>query len=963
MMGAAAWWSFFYCWEILTPGLQGKLFWVQVEYFGIVAIPLAWFLFAWNYTDAVRRLDRRILTALCVMPLLTIILVATSGAHGVVWSRVYLDATGKFPVISLAHGPWFWVNTVYSYVLILAGSVLLLRTAHRYPTVYRGQAGLLVVAVLIPWICNGLTAFVIRDWIDITPIGLLLMGIVLFIALTRWRLFSLPPVLGPLARMRFFETLVDGILAVDIDGTVVSANPAAAAIFGGEKGGGLVGKPISALLGEQASGLSPADAAGDRRQEISLGEGDERRDFDVTSSPLNLRADEVGSLLVLRDITERKRTETALRTSEERFRAIFEQGSVGIAVFDADRHFVRVNPALCSMLGYEEQELVGMTVDVITAPAYVDRTRGESGDLIAGESPLLQMDKQYLRKDGTLVWGHVAAGLLRGGDGSPLGTVAMVRDISEQKRAAEALKTTQAQLEAAMELASLVDWEFDAINEVFTFNDRLYAFYGTTAEAQGGYLMSAADYTAKFVYPDDQELVPAEVAKVLQGDDPDQIAYLEHRIVRGDGEVRYIAVRYGIVLDEEGRPIGTHGSNQVITERKRTELALDHAEEQLRQSQKMEAVGQLAGGIAHDFNNLLTAIIGNSDLALGAMPADDPNREFVEGIKEVGERAAVLTKQILAFSRRQMLQPEVVDLNDVVRRLQPLLVRTLGEKIQVETLMAPDLMPAEVDPHQMEQVLMNLAVNARDAMPDGGRLLIVTANAELGPEDATPESELEPGSYVMLAVSDTGLGMDADTRSRVFEPFFTTKALGKGTGLGLSTVFGIVRQSGGGVTVDSQPGEGSTFRVYLPVHVGAEAADTVAEPPAGKTITGTGTILVVEDEPAVRQLVVRILRRAGYTTLEAGSAAEVEALIEARGPLLDLLLTDVGLPGGGGRVVAVLARRRQPELPVIFMSGYTQESDVFDGSGAEDTEFLSKPFTADELLALVQAVMDRGQGS
>jgi CheY-like chemotaxis protein len=377
----------------------------------------------------------------------------------------------------------------------------------------------------------------------------------------------------------------------------------------------------------------------------------------------------------------------------------------------------------------------------------------------------------------------------------------------------------------------------------------------------------------------------------------------------------------------------------------------------------MEAVGQLAGGIAHDFNNLLTAIIGNSDLALGAMPASDPNREFVEGIKEVGERAAGLTKQILAFSRRQMLQPEVVDLNDVVRRLQPMLVRTLGEKIQVETLMAPDLMPAEVDPHQMEQVLMNLAVNARDAMPDGGRLLIATANAELGPEDATPESELEPGSYVMLAVTDTGLGMDADTRSRVFEPFFTTKALGKGTGLGLSTVFGIVRQSEGGVTVDSRPGEGSTFRVYLPVHVGAEAADTVAEPPAGKTITGTGTILVVEDEPAVRQLVVRILGRAGYTTLEAGSAAEVEALIEARGPLLDLLLTDVGLPGGGGRVVAVLARRRQPELPVIFMSGYTQESAVFDGSGAEDTEFLSKPFTADELRALVQAVMDRGQGS
>jgi CheY-like chemotaxis protein len=375
----------------------------------------------------------------------------------------------------------------------------------------------------------------------------------------------------------------------------------------------------------------------------------------------------------------------------------------------------------------------------------------------------------------------------------------------------------------------------------------------------------------------------------------------------------------------------------------------------------MEAVGQLAGGIAHDFNNLLTAIIGNSELTLEALPPGEPSRVFVEDIKEVGERAAGLTRQILAFSRRQMLKPEVICMNDVVRKMVPLLRRTISEEILVETLLAPDLGSVEVDPHQMEQVLMNLAVNARDAMPEGGLLTIQTAAVYLDEIQCAAHTQLKPGAHLMLAVSDTGLGMEKSTCVRVFEPFFTTKEPGKGTGLGLSTVFGIVHQSGGSIGVESEIGGGSTFKVYLPFC----DSDEVATEQRSRTWDmerGSGSILVVEDEPAVRELVVRILKRAGYSTFKAGSAAEVDVLTEGGGPSLDLLITDVVLPGGrGGREVAAGIRLAQPDIPVLFMSGYTQDSAVFDGSVGGYTDFLEKPFTTDGLLDRVRAALSASE--
>jgi len=434
---------------------------------------------------------------------------------------------------------------------------------------------------------------------------------------------------------------------------------------------------------------------------------------------------------------------------------------------------------------------------------------------------------------------------------------------------------------------------------------------------------------------------------------------LQTRVRHKDGSWRTLEMSARALDGPPGEPLCIVNSRD-ITERVKAEHALRESEEQLRQAQKMQAVGQLAGGIAHDFNNLLTAVIGNSDLVLQTLAPEDPNRELVADIKEVGERAAGLTRQILAFSRQQMLKPEVLCLNEVVTGLEPLLQRTLGEDVRVRAVLARDLDHVEVDPNQMGQVLMNLAVNARDAMPDGGELVIETANVDLDGAYCGVHAELKPGRHVLLAVSDNGSGMDEETRSRVFEPFFTTKEVGKGTGLGLSTVFGIVEQSGGSISVYSEPGKGSAFKVYLPAH-GAAKVPEDDQSCEHMPQTGTETVLVVEDEAPVRQLLVRILSRSGYRVLDAASAAEIDGVLGTDEPVLDLLITDMVLPGGkSGREVAADIRERRPGVPVIFMSGYTRDSAVFNGSLGEDADFLEKPFTPGVLLEKVRAALDKG---
>jgi signal transduction histidine kinase/CheY-like chemotaxis protein len=398
------------------------------------------------------------------------------------------------------------------------------------------------------------------------------------------------------------------------------------------------------------------------------------------------------------------------------------------------------------------------------------------------------------------------------------------------------------------------------------------------------------------------------------------------------------------------------GTVRDMTEQKQAEVRRAELEEQLQSSQKMEAIGSLAGGVAHDFNNLLTVILSYLGFAMSELQDDDPIKEDLLEVQKAGERAATLTRQLLAFSRRQVLQPVPLDLNQIATGLEKMLRRILGEDIDFVQELAPDLGVVVADPGQVEQVLMNLVVNARDAMPEGGRLTIATCNVEL---DASHAS-LKPGPYVQISVSDTGWGMDEQTRRRLFEPFFTTKEKGKGTGLGLPTVYGIVKQSGGEIRVSSEPGRGTSFEILLPRELSARAVPTVIPSKVPGRIRGTETILIVEDEEALRKVAARTLDKAGYKVLTAGDGTEALLKSEQYADHIDLVVTDVVMPGIGGRTLSQEFSKRRPTTKILYMSGYTDDTIVYHGVLEAGTHFLGKPFTEADLSRKIREVLDSG---
>jgi signal transduction histidine kinase/ActR/RegA family two-component response regulator len=429
---------------------------------------------------------------------------------------------------------------------------------------------------------------------------------------------------------------------------------------------------------------------------------------------------------------------------------------------------------------------------------------------------------------------------------------------------------------------------------------------------------------------------------------------------RKDGCLVDVSLSISPIRDENNLVVGASKIARDMTERRKEEAALRRSEEQLRQAQKMEAIGSLAGGIAHDFNNILSVILSYASLVMDELQLDDAVRSDLDQISKAAGRAADLTRQLLAFSRQQMLQPRVLDPNQIVAGIEEMLGRTVGEDVLLSVLPAEAVGKIYADAGQIEQVVMNLIVNARHAMPRGGSLTIETSNVVLDAEDAAERHGVVAGRYVMLAVSDTGVGMDPATMDRIFEPFFTTKEEGEGTGLGLSTVHGIVQQSGGHVRVYSEPGKGTTFEVYLPRTDGELDRET-SRPCAARSYRGTETVLLVEDEDHLRVVVGSILRKQGYHVLDAQNGGEAFLIAEQFGAMIHLLLTDVVMPRMSGRELAERLAPTRPEMSVLYVSGYTKDATVHRGILDANTSFLAKPLTPEALLKKVRETLDAGE--
>jgi PAS domain S-box-containing protein len=520
-------------------------------------------------------------------------------------------------------------------------------------------------------------------------------------------------------------------------------------------------------------------------------------------------------------------------------------------------------------------------------------------------------------------------------------TADLLREIEERKQ-------VQEQLAQAQKIARLGSWEWDLARNQVTWSEETQRLYGRRPQDAG----SAMETCLERVHPDDLSTVNKIMGQALRTHQP---FVCDHRVVLPDGTERVIEGRGQVLVNEKGEAVKMFGTVQDITEARRAEAALRRSEEQLRQSQKMEAVGRLAGGVAHDFNNLLTVIGGYCNLCLQKIEEQHPLHKNITEIQKASERAGSLTGQLLAFSRKQVLQPRTIHLNEVVRGTEKMLRRLIGEDIELSTVFGKPLGYVKADPGQIEQVLMNLAVNARDAMPKGGKLTISTANVALDQKSHFRNRILEVGEYVMIAVSDNGMGMTEQIKTHLFEPFFTTKGVGKGTGLGLATCYGIVTQSGGDIRVYSEPGSGTTFKIYLPRTDAAPEAAGNTE--SRRMPSGAESILVVEDEPAVRELAVLILRDRGYQVYQSGSAFEALEMIR-RHESFDLVLTDVIMPQMSGKALCDQIKSQIPHTKVLLMSGYTDDALAHHGVLDEGLSFLEKPFSPLQLTRKVREVLD-----
>src|SRR6266478_3523844 len=741
------------------------------------------------------------------------------------------------------------------------------------------------------------------------------------------------------------ETATDGIITIDERSTILFVNKASERIFG---------YPVSEMMGREVTMLMPDYLRETHRKSVGryLQTGKkhiswtaiELRGLHRSGKEIPLEVS-LGEHVhgktriftgIVRDVSEREQSEVLLRQSKEKYASMVHSSPDAITLRSLpDRRYLEVNEGFTRLTGYTTEEVLGKTpadlnLWVEQEPHRTTLEKVEAEGQVQGE------EFRFRTKSGEIRYGRVSA--VRVMINGKQYMLSVTHDITDSKRVEEELQKSESQFRSLVHDAP----------------------YGIYRVALDGRLLQVNPALVKMLgYESEEELTRCSVEKdIYRNPETRQRLVRDHwqkqdfreveaEYRRKDGNIIIVRMTGHPVREKDHSLAYIEVFAEDITERR-------SLEKQLLQSQKMEAIGRLAGGIAHDFNNLLGVILGHSDILDQQIVGNNRLRKSVEATRNAAERAAALTLQLLTFSRKQVIEPTVIDLNASVMEVEKMLHRVIGEDIELAIRLQPDLGRVKADPGQLSQVLMNLAVNSRDAMPNGGKLVIETANMELDDTYGRQHLGAKPGPHVMLAISDTGTGMDSETLSHIFEPFFTTKETGKGTGLGLSMVYGIVKQSNGYIMAYSEPDRGTTFKIYLP----STEESLPVEQREMEIVGGTETILVVEDEPALRELTCTLLEDSGYTVLESSGVEDAIRTAKDMQRQIDLLLTDVVMPGLDGRELASQLATFRPDLKVLYMSGYTDEVIAHRGVLAEGTLLVQKPFTRNKLLQKVREALD-----
>lgn len=653
----------------------------------------------------------------------------------------------------------------------------------------------------------------------------------------------------------------------------------------------------------------------------------------------------VGLVMAIPLFESAHKTQEALHETEQRYKNIFDNAHVGIYRTTPDGRILVANPALMRMLGCDTfEELARRNLEREGfGPGY---SRSRFKELVERPGGIRGLEAEWVRKDGDIIVIRENAVAIRDSQGRVLYYEGTVEDITDRVRVERRLQESEARHRQLVELAPF---------GIAVHRDGKGLFVNPAAARIVG-IPDPKEFVGRdvleFVHPEDRAAARDRIRRVMEA--REVIETFPVRYIRTDGAVIH-AEAANVPIDYEGQK-AVMTMFQDVTERYRAQ----ELERLLNRARKMEALGRLAGGIAHDFNNLLTAIIGFASLLKDKTPPDHPDRVCIEEIVKAGRRAATLTAQLLAFSRRQVVEPRDLDLNQVIRDIEKMLRRLIGEDVTLIVRLAQDLAAIRADLSQMEQIIINLAVNARDAMPNGGTLTITTENVSLANPVSLREGDaIPPGEYVRLTMEDTGTGMDEETLAHLFEPFFTTKEVGSGTGLGLSTVYGIVQQSRGHIRVQSAVGRGTRFELYFPMVMTPDATlgDEVAPP---ERLRGTETVLLVEDEDSVRDLAVRVLRGLGYRVIEANNGKQAIEEFHRSARRVSLVITDVVMPQMSGIDLVRRIREDQPGLPALLVSGYSNKSLPSEGDVRDRIDFLQKPFTPEDLASRVRRLLDSG---